>query len=109
MTRLEEIEERLAGATPVDPATTRQVRYEHGGGRMYVESGQRVGLNRDLILDVYDEGNREFYFNAPADIRHLVDRVKRLEAALTDINELTCLDHDEGGKIARAALAEPQP
>ena len=31
-------------------------RYEHGGGRMFVEDGK----NRDLIADTYNEGDREF-------------------------------------------------
>jgi len=31
-------------------------RYEHGGGRMFVDDGK----NRDLIADTYNEGDREF-------------------------------------------------
>lgn len=31
-------------------------RYEHGGGRMFVDDGK----NRDLIADTYNAGDREF-------------------------------------------------
>ena len=31
-------------------------RYEHGGGRMFVDDGK----NRDLVADTYNEGDREF-------------------------------------------------
>ena len=31
-------------------------RYEHGGGRMFVDDGK----NRDLVADTYNKGDREF-------------------------------------------------
>ena len=31
-------------------------RYEHGGGRMFVDDGK----NRDLVAETYNEGDREF-------------------------------------------------
>lgn len=44
-------------ATPHD-AIFHINRYDHGGGRMYTEDAGR--LSRRLIVDTYDEANREF-------------------------------------------------
>lgn len=60
MIDLKAIEGRAAKATPVDDRIMR-FRYQHGGGRM-------IRDERELVLDVYDEANREFYFSARTDI-----------------------------------------
>lgn len=62
-------------ATPVDGAVFRE--YDHGGGRLFVEAPQRR-----LILDVYHEGDRDFFFSAHkmADtIAELLDKFERLQ------------------------------
>lgn len=68
--RLAEIRARLDAATPGPHV---QNRYDHGGGRSYVESP------RQLVLDVYEEGDREFYFHAPADIAYLLSALTSLQ------------------------------
>lgn len=71
MSRTEEIRARAYKATPTTEHIKR-ARYDHGGGRMYRETGN----DRDLILDVYDEGDREFYFNALEDMEFLLSKVR---------------------------------
>jgi hypothetical protein len=58
--------ERRARATPLDEKTTMRVRYDQGGGRMYVQNAGDE--TRDLIGDFYGEGDREFYFYVQTDI-----------------------------------------
>lgn len=65
---LNEIEQRANAATDLPENQTRRNRYDHGGGRMYVESNG----GRDLIVDVYNECDREFYFHARTDIPKLI-------------------------------------
>lgn len=71
--RIAEIRERWSNATDV-PLTA--IRYEHGGGRLYVD-----GDRRQLVLDAYEEGDREFYFNAYADMGELFDALASAQAA----------------------------
>lgn len=78
MTREQEIRERVEKATP-EPM--KRNRYEHGGGRMFVE-GDREGHGRHLVLDAYDEANREFYFHAREDIPYLLAENQRLRDQL---------------------------
>lgn len=62
-----------AEATPDDGCIVRD-RYQYGGGRM-----SRVnGVDRQLILDVYDEGNREFYFSVHSSLPALLDELDLL-------------------------------
>lgn len=63
---LRAIEERAAKATK-EPFV--RVRYDHGGGRMYTEYVAGV---RNLVVDCYEEADREFYFHALADIDTLL-------------------------------------
>lgn len=68
-------------ATPVDGAVFRE--YDHGGGRLFVEAPQRR-----LILDVYHEGDRDFFFSAHkmADtIAELMAEVERLTSRLREL------------------------
>lgn len=68
-------------ATPVDGAVFRE--YDHGGGRLFVEAPQRR-----LILDVYHEGDRDFFFSAHkmADtIAELLAEVERLTSRLREL------------------------
>jgi hypothetical protein len=51
--RMRELEEAFAKTTKGKITVSR---YEHGGGRMFVDDGK----NRDLIADTYNEGDREF-------------------------------------------------
>ena len=70
-------------ATPVDGAVFRE--YDHGGGRLFVEAPQRR-----LILDVYHEGDRDFFFSAHkmADtIAELLAEVERLTKRLRELCE----------------------
>jgi hypothetical protein len=57
---IEALEALLAKATPLENATL--TRYEHGGGRLFVEGVPPKYEGRDLIADFYDEGNREAYY-----------------------------------------------
>lgn len=68
------IEARAQEATPL-PITF--MRYEHGGGRALQEIS---GQGPDLVLDVYDEKNREFYFNVRADVPRLAAECRFLSA-----------------------------
>ena len=74
---IEEIRARHAAATDTDGYATRFIRYEHGGGRLYREINEH---GRSLILDAYEEADREFYFAAHADVRTLLARIDELEA-----------------------------
>lgn len=70
-------------ATPVDGAVFRE--YDHGGGRLFVEAPQRR-----LIIDVYHEGDRSFFFSAHkmADtIAELLAEVERLSGRLRELAE----------------------
>ena len=62
---LQAIRARHAAATDVSAAV--RSRYDHGGGRMYID-----GEARSLVLDAYEEADREFYFNAHADVAALL-------------------------------------
>ncbi len=77
MSRLQEIEERAEKAT----AGLEYARYDHGGGRAFHNG-------RTLVLDCYDEDNREFYFNAREDVPWLVARLKRAKKLLGRVDNL---------------------
>lgn len=82
-------------------------RYSHGGGRMYREDGPA----RDLILDVYDEANREFYFAARTDVPRLAAdllaaRAERDEARAAHESERRVYGEDVRINAARAETAE---
>lgn len=62
----EEAERLLKDITPDDEHMKRN-RYDHGGGRMF-----RDAEDRTLVIDAYQEGDREFYFNAPRLVRQLL-------------------------------------
>ena len=52
-------------------------RYDHGGGRLFREEP------RQLVMDTYEEGDREFYALAsPSVILALIERVERMEELL---------------------------
>ena len=70
--RRAQIEARLAAATP---GPWRVDRYDHGGGRAYVEEPRRT-----LVADFYQEGDREMLAHAPADLRWLLDALAEAEA-----------------------------
>ena len=63
--RRAQIAARLAEATP---GPWRVNRYDHGGGRAYIEEPRRT-----LIADLYQEGDREMLAHAPDDLRYLLD------------------------------------
>lgn len=56
---------RLLKGISQEPLT--RIRYEHGGGRMYKD-----GESRQLVIDAYDEPDREFYFAAAGLVRDLL-------------------------------------
>lgn len=70
----------LAKAATPGPLTL--IRYYHGGGRMYL-SRVPAGLtseDRELVADLYQEGNREFYFAcSPEVIEGLLDDLDAAE------------------------------
>lgn len=76
--RLQEIAARAEKATPTDGRYTKRVRYDHGGGRMYLAVPLGV-LNeeRKLIIDAYDQDDREFYFHALDDVAFLLQLVAK--------------------------------
>ena len=76
MLDLEPIKARCEKATPFDERM-RQNRYEHGGGRMFRDGDAG---DRSLVLDCYDEPDREFYFHAYQDVKTLLAEVERLRA-----------------------------
>jgi len=72
------IKARLEAATPGPFIVTR---YEHGGGRMFVEA---EGSRRELIADTFKIGDREFYAEAPTDITRLLAAVEVVTALHTE-------------------------
>lgn len=94
-------------ATSVDGAVLRE--YDHGGGRLFVEAPQRR-----LILDVYHEGDRDFFFSAHkmADtIAELLDKFERLQwlcdNLMTSINVLVARADAAEARLRELANAEP--
>jgi len=59
----------LSAITPVDTPKWTLIRYDHGGGRLFIdgEAGERT-----LIADFYNQGDREFYSAAPQLVRELL-------------------------------------
>ena len=86
---LSEMEEREKAATP-EPMV--RIRYDHGGGRMYQE---KPDGGRNLVLDAYEEPDREFYFQARQDL----PKVRR--ALLVALRDLA-----NGGAVYEGTLAE---
>lgn len=79
---LARVKELLAAATPISdsrPPIVVRVSYLHGGGRMYVNEPPEGG-GRDLIINVYDAGNREFYFHAWESVTAILARLTLAEA-----------------------------
>ncbi len=67
--------ERIARAATQDPLTV--VRYEHGGGRIFMEEP------RALVADFYQEGDREFYAAAsPSTVLEMVAELRALRRRL---------------------------
>jgi len=72
---LEAIKRRVEAATPLPGNNTHRVIYEHGGGRMWVESnGGPI-----LILDSYNRGDTEFYIAALDDAHRLLSIIEEQE------------------------------
>lgn len=74
--QLAAIKARADKATAADALTLSA--YAHGGGRLYVVGGPNA--ERQLVADFYDKDNRQFYYNARADVPALVAEVERLAA-----------------------------
>lgn len=69
--------ERVCGAA-LETTTGKEIiyrRYDHGGGRAWSEDGSEQG-DRDLLIDVYDEANRDFYFMARTAMPRLLAAVR---------------------------------
>jgi hypothetical protein len=77
---LKAIEARANAATSHDRIT--YVCYEHGGGRAYVDG--EAGA-RHLVMDSYEQADREFDFATRTDIPALVAEVRRLRGILDGI------------------------
>jgi len=71
-TQINVIRKRAEAATP-EPMTRNL--YEHGGGRMFADDGNG---GRNLVIDAYNEADRDFYFSARADVLALIDEIDRL-------------------------------
>ena len=84
--KLAAIEARLAATTP-GPWTLS--RYDHCGGRAYVEAPKRV-----LVCDAFNERDREFLFNAPEDVEFLLALVRDQAAKLAKVEAL-CENADD--------------
>jgi hypothetical protein len=66
---------KAAAEKAITPQSLMLIRYDHGGGRLFIEDGD----NRDLIADFYDEANREYYARVdPASVLALIAEVERL-------------------------------
>lgn len=77
-TRLAEIRQRAENATDVDLPDVKRASYDHGGGRMFVTGdGER---SRQLVLDVYEAHDREFYFRARQDMQIVLAALSAAEA-----------------------------
>jgi hypothetical protein len=81
--RVAEIAERVGKATG-GLSTVQITRYEHGGGRIFLADGD----SRELIADLYDEGNREFVYHAFGDIAYLLSLVASLSRRAGEADEL---------------------
>lgn len=96
---LDAIRERCEKATPGPEL----VRYEHGGGRSYIQTGDWESLHgkrdRKLVADYYNEEDREFYHSARADIPALLAHIEELEAKLKNRWGTDMLTDEEMGGI----------
>jgi hypothetical protein len=83
---LAELRRLAEAATPTEGATLN--RYEHGGGRLFIDRTQERG-GRQLIADFYGDGaDREFYAAAsPATILALLTRLEEAEAENARLRE----------------------
>jgi hypothetical protein len=82
--------ERLLAATTPEP--WQQIRYDHGGGRMYqavprADARYPGEERRSLIIDAYQQGDREFYFNATRLVRSLLAEIDRVTRALGEVQQ----------------------
>jgi hypothetical protein len=74
---LKAIEARSDAATSHDRIT--YVCYEHGGGRAYVDG--EAGA-RHLVMDSYEQADREFDFATRTDVPKLAKEVRRLRGII---------------------------
>jgi hypothetical protein len=110
MDRLEEIQFRVEQAS----GSLEIIRYDHGGGRIGYFGDPNKGEKRDLVADLYNEADREFYFHARGDIMWLIAQLEasqqeaeRLRAALERIADPTHpYSRPKMWQIARQALNE---
>ena len=65
--KLTQIKQRHERATPSEEI--KYWRYDHGGGR---------ATSDGLVLDAYEENDREFYFNAYDDIKFLLEELEKV-------------------------------
>lgn len=87
--------------------------YDHGGGRMFRElSPERT---RTLVIDAFNQADRNFYFEALPNMQALVDEVERLCAELAAHKDalshyMHCLTPDEFNDAwhRAARLLEPE-
>lgn len=76
---LDKLKTLAVAATPLQGESVRRVRYEHGGGRLYIDEAS----TRQLVLDTFDEANREYYYATPPHVvLALIARVEQAEAEL---------------------------
>jgi hypothetical protein len=78
--RLDAITARLDAATP---GPIEFMEYPRRGGRIYTEEPKR-----QLIADIYGNGNPVFYANARDDVAYLLDLARKQAAALEAVREL---------------------
>ncbi len=100
----------------------RIIRYDRGGGRIYVagdrdggDGGERRALVADMdtresdgVATAYHEGDREFFFHAPSDVARLraeVDRLRGMLRVLGDYVDTRELDIDHPWEVVKPILA----
>lgn len=94
--QLHAIEARWRAATP-EPIV--KMRYEHGGGRAYkTPDGNPESMPRTLIIDCYEEADREFYFHAREDLPALSAEWRRLTAVIHRLEERLGMERDSAVK-----------
>jgi hypothetical protein len=84
---------RLLSAAQPDDGHVKRVRYDHGGGRMFRAVPRGHGApwhddeDRTLMIDAYQEGDREFHFAAASLVRDLASSLTRLQQGIEQVRK----------------------
>lgn len=95
------IEARANAATPLgNKLTLKRIYYEQGGGRMYNDNSS----GRDLLVDVFNRNDRDFYFHAREDVPALIATIRSLQAEVERLQSFNFKDEREAVNNFRAAV-----